>query len=118
MIVKPPIKGEVVKTEELGLERAAMAAHTGDDYSRAGCTVVIGLTEQGWNWTVYAPGYGPTGAAGLIESFGRPHGSTGIAIDAFIRQGSNLRPFIPDMEWAERAYAAATNPAMHLESAK
>jgi hypothetical protein len=94
---------------------ADMNVYTTDNYPRAGCTVVIELAEKTWRWLVYAPGFAPGGSEGIIESlFSRPHGSTGIAIDAFIRHGSNMRPFTAAMARAERDYATSSGSTVTL----
>lgn len=83
--------------------------YTGDNYPRAGCTLVIRLTEKGWCMDVFAPGYAPGGNAGLIESyFPRPHGSTGLAVDSFIQHGSDWRSRIPAMVRAENDYSSGS----------
>ena len=83
--------------------------YTGDNYPRAGCTLVIRLTEKGWCMDVFAPGYAPGGSAGLIESyFSRPHGSTGLAVDSFIQHGSDWRSRIPAMVTAENDYSSGS----------
>ena len=80
--------------------------YKGDNYPRAGCTLVIWLAEKGWCMDVFAPGYAPGGSAGLIESYSpRPHGSTGMAVDSFIRHGSDWRSRIPAMVEAEKGYS-------------
>jgi hypothetical protein len=64
---------------------ADLTKYVGDDYPRAGCTVVVQLTETTWDWVVYAPGYAPGGPQGVIESRAGRLGSAGNALDAFIR---------------------------------
>lgn len=84
--------------------------YTGNNYPRAGCTLVIRLTEKNWSMDVFAPGYAPGGHAGLINSyFPRPHGSTGMAVDSFIQRGSDWRPLIPAMVRAEKDYMSGSD---------
>jgi hypothetical protein len=65
---------------------ADLTKYVGDDYPRAGCTVVVQLTEKTWDWVVYAPGYAPGGPEGVIEARSAgPINSVGNALDAFIR---------------------------------
>lgn len=79
-----------------------------DDVPRAGCTLVIKLTDTRWDLDAYAPGYGPTGHVGLISSYApRPLGSAGIAIDAVIARGFDWRWALPQMIRAERDYSAS-----------
>jgi|SRR5476649_2215477 len=87
---------------------ADLSAYTGDAYSRIGCTLVVHIAESKWSLRVYAPGYKPFGDEGCIEHyFPRRHGSTGIAIDAFIHGSADLRSVGLAMVAAERAYAAS-----------
>lgn len=88
---------------------ANLSPYCGDNYSRTGCTMVIQIAEDQWCLRVYAPGYAPVGELGCIERyFARPHGSTGIAVDAFIQRGADLRHVLPEMGEAERAYASVS----------
>ena len=69
---------------------------------------MIHLTESHWDLDAYAPGYGPTGAEGLISAYAaRRHGSAGIAIDALIERGFDWRWAVGQMIKAEDAYAAS-----------
>lgn len=75
-----------------------------DDYPREGCTIVVELAKDAWSMKVYAPGFKPVGCIGMIESYAaRPHGSAGIAVDAFIKAGADWRHAIPAMRKAERS---------------
>ncbi|MET3134985.1 hypothetical protein AAKU55_005288 [Oxalobacteraceae bacterium GrIS 1.11] len=98
---------------------ANLNLYTGDDYSRVGCTLAILLTEHGWSLRVYAPGYAPVGDVGCIERYpARPHGSTGICIDAYLAGAMGppsssktldaWRLAMPKMKRAEDAYALSS----------
>lgn len=101
-----------IAKQELDMQRVLnvnLNDYTGDNYPRAGCTLVIRLTEKGWCMDVFAPGYAPGGSFGLIESyFPRPHGSTGLAVDSFIQHGSDWRSRIPAMVRAENDYSSGS----------
>lgn len=94
--------GKVPKTD--------MNLYAGDEHPVAGCTLVIGITEDKWFLSAYAPGYvahHPISHHGLIENYaGRPHGSAGIAVDAFIQNRGDIRPAAAAMAKAQRDYAA------------
>lgn len=90
-----------------GVQKADLNECAQDAAPRQGSTIVIHLEHKGWSVDVYAPGYAPIGSEGLLSAYAsRPHGSTGIGIDALLQQG-DWRFLLPQMKRAEQAYEAS-----------
>lgn len=84
---------------------AAMHDYSGETHPITGCTLVLRFGVSQWEAASYAPGYDSVGREGMISNFfSRPYGSTGIAVDSFIRNGGSWKSDFAQMLKAEASY--------------